>query len=104
MKEKPSHVQDSSQILYMIPKTQLDQILETQQRILQILEGNGSQKMNDYLSEEEVKKMLGRKTTWFWRMRNIGKLSYTKVGGKVFYFRKDIEKLIESGRIEAYDK
>jgi hypothetical protein len=104
MKEKQSHVQDASQIIYVIPKTQLDQLLETQQRILQILEGNGNQKLGDYLSEEEVKKMLGRKTTWFWRMRNIGKLSYTKVGGKVFYFRKDIEKLIESGRIEAYDK
>jgi hypothetical protein len=104
MKEKQSHVQDASQIMYVVPKTQLDQLLETQQRILQILEGNGNQKFGDYLSEEEVKKMLGRKTTWFWRMRNIGKLSYTKVGGKVFYFRKDIEKLIESGRIEAYDK
>lgn len=104
MKEKQSHVQDSSQIMYMIPKIQIDQLLETQQRILEILEGNGNQRMGDYLSEEEVKKMLGRKTTWFWRMRNIGKLSYTKVGGKVFYFRKDIEKLIESGRIEAYDK
>lgn len=104
MKEKQSHVQDPSQILYMIPKTQLDLILETQQRILQILEGNTNQKMSDYLSEEEVKKMLGRKTTWFWRMRTIGKLSYTKVGGKVFYFRKDIEKLLEAGRQEAYDK
>lgn len=104
MKEKQSHVQDASQILYVIPKAQLEQLLETQQRILQILEGNYTQKMGDYLSEEEVKKMLGRKTTWFWRMRNIGKLSYTKVGGKVFYLRKDIEKLLEAGRQDAFDR
>jgi hypothetical protein len=100
MKEKPQ----PEQALYMISQSQIDKILEGQQKILEILEGGSGQKNADYLSEEEVKKMLGRKTTWFWRMRNIGKLSYTKVGGKVFYFRKDIEKLLESGRKEAFNK
>ena len=104
MKEKEQPLSESPQVLYMMPKTILDQILENQQKILRILEGGSSQRTGDYLSEEEVKKMLGRKTTWFWRMRHIGKLGYTKVGGKVFYFKKDIEKLLETGRKEAFNK
>ena len=50
---------------------------------------------NDYVSELEAKKLLGRGTTWFWERRRSGELPYTKLGGQVFYLMKDLIKYLE---------
>ena len=50
---------------------------------------------DDYVSELEAKKLLGRGTTWFWERRTSGELPYTKLGGQVFYLMKDLVKYLE---------
>jgi len=50
---------------------------------------------DDYVSELEAKKLLGRGTTWFWERRRAGELPYTKLGGQVFYLMKDLVKYLE---------
>ena len=50
---------------------------------------------DDYVSELEAKKLLGRGTTWFWERRRYGELPYTKLGGQVFYLMKDLIKYLE---------
>jgi hypothetical protein len=55
--------------------------------------------IGDYISEKEAKKILGRKTTWFWNLRKNGKLPYSKVGNKVFYSKATILKFIEGNKI-----
>ena len=50
---------------------------------------------DDYVSELEAKKLLGRGTTWFWERRRSGELPYTKLGGQVFYLMKDLIKYLE---------
>lgn len=50
---------------------------------------------DDYVSELEAKKLLGRGTTWFWERRRAGELPYTKLGGQVFYLMKDLIKYLE---------
>ena len=50
---------------------------------------------DDYVSELEAKKLLGRGTTWFWERRRSGELPYTKLGGQVFYLMKDLVKYLE---------
>ena len=51
--------------------------------------------VNDYVSELEAKKLLGRGTTWFWERRRSGELPYTKLGGQVFFLMKDLIKYLE---------
>ena len=50
---------------------------------------------DDYVSELEAKKLLGRGTTWFWERRTSGELPYTKLGGQVYYLKIDLVKYLE---------
>ena len=50
---------------------------------------------DDYVSELEAKKLLGRGTTWFWERRRSGELPYTKLGGQVYYLKSDLVKYLE---------
>lgn len=54
-----------------------------------------SKSVNDYVSELEAKKLLGRGTTWFWERRRSGELPYTKLGGQVYYLMSDLVKYLE---------
>lgn len=56
---------------------------------------NRPKSIDDYVSELEAKKLLGRGTTWFWERRRFGELPYTKLGGQVFYLMKDLVKYLE---------
>ena len=55
---------------------------------------------SNYIPESEAKKLLDKKTTWFWQMRTNGKLPFSKVGNKVFYQKSDIVKLLENNKSE----
>ena len=55
-------------------------------------------KLGDYIEEKEAKHLLGRKTTWFWNLRNTGRIPYTKVGNKVFYKLNDIVNLLDTNQ------
>lgn len=81
----------------------LQEILNQQERILQILTSMADQKksIGDYISESDAKKMLGRNTTWFWNLRKTGKLPFTKVGNKVFYTKTDIFRFLEGNKREV---
>ncbi len=81
----------------------LQEILNRQDRILQILTSMIDQKetIGDYISEINAKKMLGRNTTWFWNHRKNGKLPFTKVGNKVFYSKADIFRFLERNKREV---
>ncbi|MDB4161777.1 helix-turn-helix domain-containing protein [Bacteroidia bacterium] len=50
---------------------------------------------DDYVSELEAKKILGRGTTWLWERRRSGELPFTKLGGQVFYLMSDLVKYLE---------
>ena len=99
MKEK-----DDNNVFMMVPKSVIQEIREGLQQLLQ----GGNQLQNegigDYISEKEAQQLLGKKTTWFWSMRTKGHLSFTKVGNKVFYHKKDLEKYLEDCKIEAFRK
>ncbi len=51
--------------------------------------------IGDYISEADAKKILGRKTTWFWALRKSGKIPFTKVGNKIWYSKADLLNFIE---------
>ena len=84
---------------YIIPGSILEKILDSQSKILDLLNGNspsiGMPQLGDYISEPEAKKLLGRKTTWFWNMRQSGQLPFSKIGGTNYYSRQDLLKLLK---------
>ena len=83
----------------IIPKEWLQAISQKQDRILSLLENghhaNTEDCIGDYVSEEEAKRQLGRKATWFWNLRTSGELPFAKVGKKIFYLKSDIKLLID---------
>ena len=82
----------------LVPREWLQTLAEDQKKILFLLENRGDSaavnSIGDYVAEAEAKKMLGRKTTWFWKMRQSGRLPSSKVGNKVFYLKEDLLNLI----------
>lgn len=85
---------------YLVPGSVLEKILEGQSKIMDLLNGKsasvGKDSLGDFISEADAKKLLGKKTTWFWKMRSSGFLPSSKVGGKNYYRMQDIQKLLDS--------
>jgi hypothetical protein len=94
---------ETGESFILVPKAMLEKLLENTQRILSLLEGKdtGHDAIGDYLPEQEAKKLLGRKTTWFWSMRKLGKLAFTRIGNKIFYAKQDIINLLNVNRVES---
>ena len=53
--------------------------------------------LEDYISEQDAKKILNRGTTWFWELRKSG-FPHTKVGGQAYYLKTDIVSYLESNK------
>jgi hypothetical protein len=95
---KSMSIEDNEDKYFIVPNNWLQTISEKQQQILSLLENKVASEHNGiggYISESEAKKLLGRKTTWFWNMRSSGRLAFSKVGGKTFYMKQDIINLLE---------
>ncbi len=89
---------DFKEPFYIVPGHILDKLLEGQTKILELLKNNGIGKstLGDYITETEAKKLLGRKTTWFWTRRQNGMLPYSKIGATIYYSKQDLMKLLAS--------
>jgi hypothetical protein len=103
---KSESITEPSGVMYLVPKATLDSLLEYQQKILQLLENpdsnHSAEMIGDYISEEQAKKILGRKNTWFWTLRAKGLIGFTKVGRKVFYPKKEIEALLDGNLRKSF--
>lgn len=90
---------EQEQGLLLIPREWLQSLMQKQDKILSLLEkgdvSSANECVGDYISEDEAKRQLGRKTTWFWNLRTTGILPFSKIGKKIFYLKSDIKKLIE---------
>ncbi len=93
--------------LVLIPEKELKSLLSNQTKILRLLEDLSTQKSQStsnfkYITEEEAKNILGKKSTWFWQQRTQGKFSYSKVGNTIFYKRSEIEKIFDDNFHEKF--
>ena len=84
----------------------LDDFLELKKDVKTVIEilqkMDSSVKVGDYIDEVEAKKMLHRGTTWFWERRKEGSLAFSKLGSKVYYDRKDIIRMLDANKRDAY--
>jgi hypothetical protein len=94
---------ETGESFILVPKAMLEKLLENTQRILSLLQAKdtGHDAIGDYLPEQEAKKLLGRKTTWFWSMRKLGRLAFTRIGNKIFYAKQDIINLLNRNKVES---
>ena len=74
----------------------LDLILQELSEIKSMISDSHVKEEPAYITEQEAKTMLGRGTTWFWELRKAG-LPHSKLGGQVYYKRKDLLELLEKG-------
>ena len=88
--------------LVLAPMEVLEKVLETQEQILEAVTNMPIVKPvlkgiigNKFIPESEAQKMLGRRTTWFYNMRQSGRLVYKKLGNRTYYNIDDIERLID---------
>ena len=100
---KKGNLLSEAKAMVLVPQETLVQLIAGQERILRAISERAEKKdsIGDYISETEAKKILGRKSTWFWTLRKKGKLAFTKVGNKIFYSRADILSFIELNKMSA---
>ena len=60
-----------------------------------------SKQQKQWLKSTEVRKMLNISPGTLQNLRVNGVLSYTKVGGIIFYAYADLEKVLETNKVEA---
>lgn len=61
---------------------------------------NNITSIGDWLTEKRVSEILNLKQTAIWKLKTTGKLSYSKVGRRIFYKKSDVEKLLEENYIQ----
>ena len=91
-------MEEPMKVFVMIPK----EVFEEMRNGIRELLGREKGSSEDYISEQQAKIMLGRKTTWFWQMRVKGRIGFSKIGNKIFYAKKDIEIFLGRYRKEAF--
>jgi len=99
-KEQNSYYEAKAFVL--VPQEVLANLIDGQERILKALtnQSKETETIGDYIPESQAKRLLGRKTTWFWNLRKSGKLTFSKVGNKIFYSKANILKFMEGERNE----
>jgi hypothetical protein len=83
------------QKLSLVSSEVLDEIKNTQLKILSLFEASQKDDLADYITESQAKELLKKKATWFWQMRKSGQLQYSKIGKAIYYSKNDIVKLFE---------
>ena len=59
------------------------------------------QQQKKWLKSNEVRKILNISPGTLQTLRVNGTITYTKIGGILFYSNSDLEKLLESNKVEA---
>ena len=86
-------------IYYLIPKQNLDELIEAVRDLKRIHDMNNGDIpqdiLGDFICEEEAMKILQRGKTWFYNKRKSGDLPGKKAAGRWYYKKKDITNYIK---------
>lgn len=82
-----------------------DDLREFKEELIQDLKSllftAGKPDQKDWLRSSEVMKMLGIKATSLQTLRITRQLPYTKLGGTLYYERKDVEKALRANKRDS---
>ncbi|MFO0356990.1 MAG: helix-turn-helix domain-containing protein [Sphingobacteriaceae bacterium] len=84
----------------LIPQEKFNELSNKVDQLLIILDQKNEipVRMDDWIPESFAQKLLGIKKTSLWALRKQNMIIYSKVGAKIFYSRKSIEKLINKNQ------
>lgn len=84
--------QNENQVFVLIPQAEFEEFKQAQNQILKQLGGKDDNRpgIGDFISKEEAQRVLGRKSTTLWKLRQAGKIKSAKIGSEVFYSRSSI--------------
>lgn len=74
---------------------------ELLEEIKKIIESQTTTPTKKWLKSPEVRKLLNISAGTLQNLRINGTLSYTKIGGTIYYANQDIDKLLEKNKIQA---
>ncbi|ESU19094.1 hypothetical protein FCR2A7T_25150 [Flavobacterium cauense R2A-7] len=74
---------------------------ELLEEIKKLLEVKSTTSSKQWLKSSEVRKLLGVSSGTLQNYRINGSLSYTKIGGTLFYSHDDIEKILSQNKINT---
>ena len=87
-----------NQKLTIVSENFLESINEKQDKIISLLQEGKLGTQNDFITENEAKERLHKKSTWFWQMRKNGMLPYRKIGKSIYYSITEINQLLENSK------
>jgi uncharacterized membrane-anchored protein YjiN (DUF445 family) len=70
--------------------------------IKKIIQSQTSTQTKKWLKSTEVRKLLNISAGTLQNLRINGTLSYTKIGGTIYYENQDIDKLLEMNKVSAF--
>jgi predicted DNA-binding transcriptional regulator AlpA len=86
------------QKLMIVSEYFLEQINEKQDKIICLLNDGKQVSQSDFITENQAKEILQKKTTWFWQMRKNGMLPFRKIGKSIYYSKTEINQLLENSK------
>ncbi|MNQ76745.1 Helix-turn-helix domain protein [compost metagenome] len=72
------------------------------EEIKKIIESQTTVETQKWLRSPEVRKLLNISTGTLHNLRSTGTLSYTKIGGTIYYSCQDINNLLEKNKVIAF--
>ena len=75
--------------------------IELLEQIKKIVEFQNTPSIKKWLKSTEVRKLLNISPGTLQNLRINGTLSYTKIGGTIYYANQDIDKLLENNKVSA---
>jgi uncharacterized membrane-anchored protein YjiN (DUF445 family) len=69
--------------------------------IKKIIQSQTSTQTKKWLKSTEVRKLLNISAGTLQNLRINGTLSYTKIGGTIYYANQDIDKLLENNKVNS---
>jgi hypothetical protein len=73
--------------------------IELLEQIKKIVESQNTASIKKWLKSTEVRKLLNISPGTLQNLRINGTLSYTKIGGTIYYENQDIDKLLEHNKV-----
>lgn len=75
--------------------------IELLEQIKKIVESQNTASIKKWLKSTEVRKLLNISPGTLQNLRINGTLSYTKIGGTIYYANQDIDKLLENNKVNS---
>jgi hypothetical protein len=75
--------------------------IELLEQIKKIVESQNTASIKKWLKSTEVRKLLNISPGTLQNLRINGTLSYTKIGGTIYYANQDIDKVLENNKVNA---